>query len=155
MLESNVGNFSVTVNLKPLNKVRTIKKLEARQAAAQRDLEAEPSAIAYRSEVDAFGRMIYRMEAGEDCPFEVEYLIHIWNVNLESLQQDTDQLRLVATNLQCQLMMHDLTVQSEAQFLKTLPGNLYYKKWDAVFTLHRSFAAMIPFNSRLADNSLR
>ncbi|MBN2643291.1 MAG: hypothetical protein JXR78_16690 [Victivallales bacterium] len=147
LLESNVGNFSVTVNLKPLSKVGTIEKLEARQAAAQRDLEADPSAIAYRSEVDAFGRMIYRMGAGEDCPFEAEYLIHIWNGDLEMLQQDTNQLRLVATNLQCQLMMHDLTVQSEAQFLKTLPGNLYYKKWDALFTLHRSFAAMIPFNS--------
>ncbi len=147
LLESNVGNFSVTVNLRPLNKPQTIEKLEARQAAAQRDLEADPSAIAYRSEVDAFGKMIYRMGAGEDCPFEVEYLIHVWNRNLDQLQQDTDQLRLVATNLQCQLMMHDLTVQVAAQFLKTLPGNLYYKKWDPLFTLHRSFAAMIPFNS--------
>ena len=44
-------------------------------------------------------------------------------------------------------MLFDLTVQTEAQFLKTLPGNLYYKKWDPLFTLHRSFAAMIPFNS--------
>ena len=35
------------------------------------------------------------------------------------------------------MMMHDLTVQVEAQFLKTLPGNLYYRKWDPLFTLHR------------------
>lgn len=147
MLESNVTNFSVTVNMRPLNKGKTIEKLESRQAAAQRDLEADPSAIAYRSEVDSFGKMIYRMGAGEDCPFEAEYLIHIWHRNLEQLQQDTEQIRLVATNLQCSLMMHDLTTQAAAQFLKTLPGNLYYKKWDPLFTLHRSFAAMIPFNS--------
>ena len=147
LLETNVTNFSVTVNLRPLNKGKTIEKLESRQAAALRDLEADPSAIAYRSEVDAFGKMIYRMGAGEDCPFEAEYLIHIWNRNLEQLQQDTEQLRLVATNLQCGVMMYDLTTQTEAQFLKTLPGHLYYKKWDPLFTLHRSFAAMIPFNS--------
>ena len=147
MLETNVTNFSVTVNLRPLNKAKTIEKLEARQASAQRDLEADPSAIAYRSEVDAFGRMIYRMGAGEDIPFEAEYLIHVWSRNLDELQQNTEHLRLVATNLQCGLAMHDLTVQAEAQFLKTLPGNLYYKKWDPLFTLHRSFAAMIPFNS--------
>ena len=147
LLETNVTNFSVTVNLRPLNKAKTIEKLESRQASAQRDLEADPSAIAYRSEVDAFGKMIYRMGAGEDVPFEAEYLIHVWNRNLEELQQETEQLRLVATNLQCGMMMHDLTVQAEAQFLKTLPGNLYYRKWDPLFTLHRSFAAMIPFNS--------
>ena len=133
--------------MRPLNKVKTIEKLEARQAAAQRDLEADPSAIAYRSEVDAFGKMIYRMGAGEDVPFEAEYLIHIWNRDLEQLQQDTEKIRIVAANLQCSFMLFDLTVQTEAQFLKTLPGNLYYKKWDPLFTLHRSFAAMIPFNS--------
>ncbi len=146
-LETNVVNFSITSNMKPLNKPKTIEKLESRQAAAQRDLEADPSAIAYKSEVDALGKTIYRMGAGEDCPFEVEYIIHIWNRNLDQLQQDTEQIRLVATNLQCNMMMHDLTVQIEAQFLKTLPGNLYYKKWDSLFVLHRSFAAMIPFNS--------
>lgn len=75
LLETNVTNFSVTVNLRPLNKAKTIEKLESRQASAQRDLEADPSAIAYRSEVDAFGKMIYRMGAGEDVPFETEYLI--------------------------------------------------------------------------------
>ena len=91
--------------------------------------------------------MIYRMGAGEDVPFEAEYLIHIWNRDLEQLQQDTEKLRIVAANLQCSFMLFDLTVQTEAQFLKTLPGNLYYKKWDPLFTLHRSFAAMIPFNS--------
>ncbi len=147
MLDGDAGNFSVTVNMRPLNKVKTIEKLEARQAAAQRDLEADPSAIAYRSEVDAFGKMIYRMGAGEDVPFEAEYLIHIWNRDLEQLQQDTEKIRIVAANLQCSFMLFDLTVQTEAQFLKTLPGNLYYKKWDPLFTLHRSFAAMIPFNS--------
>lgn len=147
ILETNITNISVTVNLRPLNKIKTIEKMEARQASAQRDLEADPSAIAYRSEVDAFGRVIYRMGAGEDCPFEAEYLIHLWNGSLEQLRQDTEQIRLVAANLQCSLMMHDQTVQAEAQFVKTLPGNLYYKKWDPLFTLHRSFAAMIPFNS--------
>lgn len=66
--------------------------------------------------------MIYRMGAGEDVPFEAEYLIHVWNRNLEELQQETEQLRLIATNLQCGMMMHDLTVQAEAQFLKTFPA---------------------------------
>ncbi len=147
ILESNVSNFSVTTNLKPLNKSKAIEKLEARQAAAQRDLEADPSAIAYRSEVDALGKTIYRMGAGEDIPFEAEYLIHVWNPDLDQLRQDTELLRLVATNLQCHMMMYDLTVQSEAEFLKTLPGNLYYKKWSPMFVLHRSFAAILPFSS--------
>ena len=147
LLENNIVNLSVTVNMRATNPARTIEKLEARQAAAQRDLEADPSAIAYKSEVDQLQNTIYRMGGGEDIPFEVEYLIHLWNSDLEQLKRDTEQIRLQATNLHLTLYMHDLTTQSAAQFLKTFPGNLYYRKWDPLFVLHRSFAALIPFNS--------
>ena len=147
LLENTIINLSITVNMRATDTARTIEKMEARQAAAQRDLEADPSAIAYKSEVDQLQKTIYRMGGGEDIPFEAEYLIHLWNRDLEQLKRDTEQIRLLATNLHCGFYMHDLTTQAEAQFLKTLPGNLYYRKWDPLFVLHRSFAALLPFNS--------
>jgi|GEM_PF-1182587 len=147
LLENTIINLSVSVNMRATDPARTVEKLEARQAAAQRDLEADPSAIAYRSEVDQLQKTIYRMGGGSDIPFEAEYLIHLWNRDLDQLKQDTEQIRLLATNLHMNFYMHDLTMQAAAQFLKTLPGNLYYKKWDPLFVLHQSFSALIPFNS--------
>ena len=147
LLENNIVNLSVSVNMRATDPAKTIEKLESRQAAAQRDLEADPSAIAYRSEVDQLQKTIYRMGSGEDVPFEAEYLVHLWNRDAGQLQRDTEQLRLLATNLHMTFYMHDLTMQSAAQFLKTLPGNLYYKKWDPLFVLHQSFSALIPFNA--------
>ncbi|MBR4663109.1 MAG: hypothetical protein IKO93_04480 [Lentisphaeria bacterium] len=147
LLENTIINLSVSVNIRATDPVKTVEKLEQRQAAAQRDLEADPSAIAYRSEVDQLQKTIYRMGGGSDIPLETEYLIHLWNRDADQLKQDTEQIRLLATNLHMNFYMHDLTMQAAAQYLKTLPGNLYYKKWDPLFVLHQSFSALIPFNS--------
>ena len=147
LLENGLINFSIAVNMRAMNITKTIEKMEARQAAAQRDLEADPSAIAYKADVDQLQKTIYRMGGGEDIPFEAEYLVHIWNRDVRRLQQDTERFRLLATNLHMNFYMHALTTQAAGQFLKMLPGNLYYRKWDPLFVLHRSFAALIPFSS--------
>lgn len=147
ILFNKINNFRITVNIKPVEKENTISQLESRQAAARRDLIADPSAIAYKAEVDQLEDTIYRMGRDGDIPFEMEYLITLWNENLEQLTKDTEQIKLLATNLHFNLYSYTKTIQTCAQLLKTLPGNLYYKKWDPLLVLHSSFSAILPFNS--------
>ena len=147
ILFNRINNFKISVNVKPITKESTISKLESRQAAARRDLEADPSAIAYKAEVDQLEDTIYRMGRDGDVPFEIEYFITLWNKDLEQLTKDTEQIKLIATNLHLGLYSYTKTIQTCAEFLKTLPGNLFYKKWDPLLVLHKSFAAILPFNS--------
>jgi len=147
-IDNCINNFTISVNMQCCDKTKVIEKLEARQAAAQRDLEADPSAIAYQFEVDQLEKTIYRLGAGEDVPFQAEYIVHIWDSDQTRLESNTATLRQIASNLHCDLYMHDLATQSYSIFVKTLPGYTFYQRWgESLFVLHRSFAALIPFNS--------
>lgn len=145
---NGIQNLSITVNLMPLAKDKTIDKLQKQQNRTSADVQAKPTEIALKAEVDALKDTIYRMGSGEDVPYNVEFIFHVWSKTLEQLQADTSCLKQIALNMQSPLYMHENGAQSLAIFLKTFPGNVFYKKWnEALLGMHRSFAAMIPFNS--------
>ena len=148
MLANEIQNLTIVVNLEHLNTEKVIEQKQKHWKRVRADLLEEESEVAATAGLDELTEHIYRLGKGEDSPFRVEYVIHTWNRSLEQLQSDSIILKQAATAMFTSLDGFELGLQAMHNFLKTLPGYLYYKRQDAALDcMHRPLAAMLPFAS--------
>lgn len=148
LLDNDIRNLTIAVNIVPLDTEKVIEQKQKHWKRVRADLLEEEGEIAASAGLDELTEHIYRLGKGEDSPFRMEYVIHIWNENLQDLQSDSTILKQAATSMFTSLDSYELGLQAMHNFMKTLPGNLFYKKADAALDcMHRPLAAMLPFSS--------
>lgn len=148
LLENSLQNLTIVVNIEPQDVEKTIEEKQKHWKRVRADLLEEESEVAASAGLDALTEHIYRLGKGEDFPLKVEYVIHTWNRDLAELQSDSTILKQAATAMFTSLDSYDLGLQSLHNFSKTLPGNLFYPRRDALLDcMHRPLAALLPFSS--------
>lgn len=148
LLDNGIRNLTVTVNIEPLDTEKVIEQKQKHWKRVRADLLEEEGEIAAGAGLDELTEHIYRLGKGEDSPFRMEYIIHTWNRDLKDLQSDGTILKQAATSMFTSLDSYELGTQALHNFMKTLPGFLYYRKQDAALDcMHRPLAAMLPFSS--------
>lgn len=151
MLANEIQNLTIVVNLEHLDTEKIIEQKQKHWKRVRADLLEEESEVAATAGLDELTEHIYRLGKGEDSPFRAEYVIHTWNRSLEQLQSDSIILKQAATAMFTSLSEFELGLQAMYNFLKTLPGYLYYKRQDAALDcMHRPLAAMLPLASSFA-----
>ena len=147
LLGNDIQNLTIAVNIEPLDTEKVIEQKQKHWRRVRADLLEEESEVAASAGLDELTEHIYRLGKGEDSPFRIEYVVHIWNRNLSELQSDSMILRQAATSMLTSLDSYELGLQSMHNFLKTLPGYTWYKRHDAALDcMHRPLAAMLPFS---------
>lgn len=150
-LNNDIQNLTIVVNIEALDIAKYIKKKEKLHRRVEGDVNASPSSIAQAAGLDDLEDQIWRFGKGEEIPLRIEYIIHTWNSDQKELHADTMVLRQAASSMFTSLVMYDLGLQAMHNFLKTLPGNLFYKNKDASLDCnHSSLSSIIPFNSSFA-----
>ena len=148
LLENDLQNLTIAVNIEPQDVEKTIEEKQKHWKRVRADLLEEESEVAATAGLDELTEHIYRLGKGEDFPLKIEYVIHTWNRDLAELQSDSTILKQAATSMFTSLESYDLGLQSLHNFMKTLPGYLYYPRRDALLDcMHRPLAAMLPFSS--------
>lgn len=148
LLENSIQNLTIAVNIEPQDVEKTIEEKQKHWKRVRADLLEEESEVAATAGLDALTEHIYRLGKGEDFPLKIEYVIHTWNRDLADLQSDSTILKQAATSMFTSLDSYDLGLQSLHNFSKTLPGNLFYHRRDALLDcMHRPLAALLPFSS--------
>ncbi len=148
LLDNDIQNLTIAVNIEPLDTEKVIEQKQKHWKRVRADLLEEEGEIAASAGLDELTDHIYRLGKGEDSPFRMEYVIHTWNKDLQELQSDGTILKQAATSMFTSLDSYELGAQALHNFMKTLPGNLFYKKPDASLDcMHRPLAAMLPFSS--------
>ncbi len=147
-LENNIRNLTIVVNIEAQDVEKTIEEKQKHWKRVRADLLEEESEVAASAGLDELTKHIYRLGKGEDFPLKIEYIIHSWNSDLAELQSDSTILKQAATSMFTSLDSYDLGLQSLHNFMKTLPGYLFYSRRDAVLDcMHRPLAAILPFSS--------
>ncbi len=148
LLDNDIQNLTIAVNIVPLDTEKVIEQKQKHWKRVRADLLEEEGEIAASAGLDELTDHIYRLGKGEDSPFRIEYVVHTWNKDLKALQSDGTILKQAATSMFTSLDSYELGTQALHNFMKTLPGNLFYKKPDAALDcMHRPLAAMLPFSS--------
>ncbi len=148
LLDNDIQNLTIAVNIVPLDTEKVIEQKQRHWKRVRADLLEEEGEIAASAGLDELTEHIYRLGKGEDSPFRIEYVVHTWNKDLKALQSDGTILKQAATSMFTSLDSYELGTQALHNFMKTLPGNLFYKKPDAALDcMHRPLAAMLPFSS--------
>ncbi len=148
LLDNDIQNLTIAVNIEPLDTEKVIEQKQKHWKRVRADLLEEEGEIAASAGLDELTEHIYRLGKGEDSPFRMEYVVHTWNKDLQALQSDSTILKQAATSMFTSLDSYELGAQALHNFMKTLPGNLFYKKPDAALDcMHRPLAAMLPFSS--------
>ncbi|MDD5596455.1 MAG: DUF87 domain-containing protein [Victivallaceae bacterium] len=148
LLDNNIRNLTIVVNIEAQDVEKTIEEKQKHWKRVRADLLEEESEVAASAGLDELTEHIYRLGKGEDFPLKIEYVIHTWNRDLAELQSDSTILKQAATSMFTSLDSYDLGLQSLHNFMKTLPGYLFYPRRDAVLDcMHRPLAAILPFSS--------
>lgn len=148
LLQNHIQNLTIAVNLEPLETEKVIEAKQKQWKRVRADLAEDESEVAVEAGLDELTAQIYRLGKGEESPYRVEYMIHVWNQDLRQLQSDTAVLKQAATGMFTSLDMYELGLQAEYNFLKTIPGNLYLKRKDAALDcMHQSLASLLPISA--------
>lgn len=148
LLSNNLQNYSITVNLQKLDTDTEITKKQAELKRVTLDREEQRFAKSLDVKITRLSNQIDDYSDGNSFGFMVDYIIHIWNPDPKELVNDTIVIRNAADQMNCKLLQYELGAQSLMTFVKTFPGNLFYKDWaNSLEIVHNCLASILPFSS--------
>ena len=152
LLDLPLNQFSLTLNIRPLDTRKELDKLESEVAKLLNSLRGSQNFRAQKS-LEMKQQRIHRLMSNEMNPFEVQIILHGWDQDRKAFVSKMSALKAAVSQLQgAKPYEVNLPTSAKDHFFAICPGMPFYERNHWHFIEDKALANLMPITAQSKDS---